>query len=355
MGQRRSTDSRKRARRARPEDADDQPSQTELAGMTGHARAKAIVARRERERAAVLNEALLEPEPNEAVRQLQAKAAFERRTANRQRDLASVAVSQPKKREFLSAARKADDRARMHDRDAAAARQRQLDEHWASRAIAETIDLAVLRGMAMTEETTVVADWVREDDGSLARDDKGLPKQRVEEAKARRTNPRALELLRNRDVLTRTMYETGIWYGQLCADAAVAELHGREETGLPSQPSALAPKGPGKGRLAAVSRLRLANQAVIAALGPDAGGDMLALLIQVCHFGMTPRDLTDDHRKSLRMEGKVPTGLAILRHHQHCRVKEAIEARKSGSEEHEPGVPKVSTVDLVAAALAKLA
>lgn len=310
----------------------DQPSQAELARAHGHRRAKAIVVGRERARAKALNEPLKEPDPIHAVWSKQQSAANERQYAAKQRTLARVAVSQAKKREYLSAARKAEDRAKVKDREAAATRQKQLDEHWAALALGETVDLHERRGHLLDTASTETQEWVRDEHGALERDDSGMPKLRTETAKARRTNKNGLERLRDKDAISSYAYETGLWYGQVCADAAIAVVSGREETGLPAARSHKSPSL-ATWKIDAIQEKHLADHAIRKVFVDTEGDAAVRLVEKVCFEGASAHSMSgDDPQLMARIEGRIATILAILRHHRLIRAKETAAAEQRARE-----------------------
>src|SRR5581483_438194 len=109
-------------------------------------------------------------------------------------------------------------------------------------------------------------------------------------------------------------------YGQLCADAEIAGIAGREETGLPLQPACKPSPGPADWKLAAVLALKRADVAILNALPYSDGAAMILLLRLVCYEGKSVHSLANgDVRKTARLEAKIGTGLAMLRHARLCR------------------------------------
>lgn len=281
----------------------------------------------ERQRAVELSEALKEPPPSEAVLQAQARAGRERQAAERQRDLARLAVSPAKRREFVANARRAEDRAKRALREAASAREQQLAEHWAGSAIAESERLDGLRasqgeGEAMTDAATAVQEWVRDEYGALVRDENGMPKLRTEMAKPKRRRG-GLESLRKRDAISPHGYDTALWYGQLCANVAMALHTGREETGLPASPACKPSAGLADWKTGAIAELAAADAFLIRSLGIADGSKMTQLLVAVCFDGASCHYLAEgDVEATAKLESRIATGLAMLRHHRIIRAKE---------------------------------
>lgn len=265
-------------------------------------KANAARLREERHRAATLNAALVEPAPNELVKSYQARAA-------RARQNAAVAIDRNRRRDYLKAAKDADDAA-------AKARSEQLDRHWATLADGETAALAKCRGDDLEMTDTEVADWSRDKHGAVIRDDKGLPVLRTEKAKARR-KVSGLTLLRNKGAISELAYEVGLWFGQVCSDAAEAEMPGREETGIPAARSCKPSQGPADWKLKAVEAKKRAEVSILRVLPRSDGEALIRLLVAVCRDGRSVHFIADgDRDETARLEGRVATGLAILRHHR---------------------------------------
>lgn len=288
-------------------------------------RRREAAARRKAERARVLDlqARVREPAPNEIVRLAQTRAQQQRDAAARERQKAAIAVDRRKRREFQHNARRHEDQARSFDRDATKARETQLSAHWAGQAITETVELAQSRGEAYHEEPTEVLEWIRDKHGAIARDEDGMPLLRGEKAKARRTNRNGLELLRDKGAIMGHAYEVGIWYAQVCADAQVARLSGREETGLKAPTITRAPSL-ADWKIAAIEEKAKADAALRRVFVQTEGDEMVALLEKVCFAGASTDALAQGNvQRRSRLEGKVATGLAILRHHRLARATES--------------------------------
>lgn len=302
-------------------------SETEAESRKRRRREAAARRKAERARVVALEVRVREPPPNEAVRLAQTRAQQQRDYAARERRNADVAVDRRKKREFAHKARKFEEAAKAYDGDARKARERQLGEHWAHMAITETVELAQGRGEPYHEEATEVLEWIRDKHGAIVRDEDGMPLLRGEKARARRTNRNGLMLLRDKGAISGHAYEVGLWYSQVCADAQVARISGREETGLKAQSITRAPSL-ADWKIAAIEEKTKADAALRRIFMKTEGDEMVALLEKVCFAGSSTDALAQGNvQRRSRLEGKVATGLAILRYHRLSRTKEQAERR----------------------------
>jgi hypothetical protein len=267
----------------------------------------------ERARAEALNLALKEPPPNETVRSNQAAAA-------RQRLNAQVAASPKKKREYLAAAKR-------HDTAAQKARDRQLAEHWAALAITETDRLAAERAMrgegeGLVDAVTEVPSWTRDEDGVLVRDRKtGLPTLAVERARPKRRQA-GLELMLRKGAISALNYDTGLWYGEVCANAQIALISGREETGVPAAPASKPSPGLADWKIEALHAKAEADASILRSLPRSDGEAMVRLLVAVCFEGWSCHFIAEgDSTETAKLESRIGTGLAMLRHHRLSRLR----------------------------------
>lgn len=275
---------------------------------------KATRSETERRHARRLNAAITEPPPDATV------VAFQD-LAEKQRQLAANLDTKAKLpgREGVQARKDRRgylEQARIHDQAAAAAREKQL-ENWRRYMTQQEIEaMARARGEELIDQTTHVADWIRDEQGAIVRDRRRMPTLTVETAIARRKKS-GLEHIREKGRITRGQYETGLWFGELCADVEVSGISGREETGAPSLAACKPSAGPADWKLDAVAQLRGAHEMIKRVLPPTEAAELLQLLRAVCFDGVTPRAFAGgDERAGIRAEERVAMGLAILRQHR---------------------------------------
>ena len=267
----------------------------------------------ERRRAIKLLAGITDPAPDSMVLAAQALAHGQRDAAAKLDTKAAMHGSAGKE------ARKARQayltQARIHDRDAATARERQLEHHRRFQDQAEIDGLAKGRGETLMLEPTAIADFVRDDRGALARDSRGLPVVNVELATARRRKT-GLDWLRDKGRIDRIRFETGQRLGRIMAEAAKAAEPGRgDETGVRATTGqGKASAGPSDWKLEAMHAHAKARNAVTSRLSPDDGAALWKLLSDICHAGYTVRDLArNDDWEACRIEERLKMGLAMVR------------------------------------------
>ncbi len=252
-------------------------------------------AKAERDRAAALS--IPDPEPSPVVLR-------HTRTAEEQRFLARQASDRRVREKYLIAARVAEKRAE-------AAWEKQLEAHWRTHSIAETLKLAAGRGEKLDDVQTEVADWARDERGALIREG-GLPVLAVDRATTAKRRD-GLRWLRDKGRLSEAQFRIGMAFREVCSRFSLAEMPGRAEEGGGGASRSTPSAGLADWRLLAVRTYRRAEGAIIGVLPPTEGADVLGLCKAVCHEGRTVRDLAGgDDWKSVRMEERLKLGLALL-------------------------------------------
>lgn len=109
--------------------------------------------------------------------------------------------------------------------------------------------------------------------------------------------------------ITRSQYEAGRVYGEICSEARRAEMPGKSGNGGGGRTD----YGPTELTLAAIRRKRDLDNNLRAMLGEDAD-DMLRLLELVCHEGWTLREIAQGSTpEATKLEARLLIGLSLLR------------------------------------------
>lgn len=256
----------------------------------------ARIRREEAQRRRVASLTIPDPEPSPVVLRLT-------RTAEDQRFLAGQASDRRLREKYLIAAK-------LAEKKAEDAWQKQLEAHWRNYAAAETVALAKGRGDELDEARTETAHWATDDRGVMIREG-GLPVLVVETATTVRRRD-GLKWLASKGRITERQFRVGMAFREVCARFANAIEPGRSEEGggaARSKPST----GPADWRLLAVRTHGEAERAITAVLPPAEGDEVLRLCKAVCYEGETIRDLADGNDwQAVRLEERLKLGLALL-------------------------------------------
>jgi len=256
----------------------------------------ARIRKAEAERRHVASLTIPDPEPSAVVLR-------HARVAEEQRFLAKQAVERRAREKYLIAAK-------LAEKKAEEAWERQLEAHWQAHAAAETMTLAKARGDELDETRTETMHWATDNQGVMIREG-GLPVLVVETATTVRRRD-GLKWLASKGRLTDRQLRIGMAFRDVCSRFAQAIEPGRSEEGggaARSKPST----GPADWRLLAVRAHGEAERAITAVLPPPEGEEVLRLCRAVCYQGETIRDLADGNDwQAVRLEERLKLGLALL-------------------------------------------